>query len=86
LGKTVGELHQTMSQEEWDSWLSFYRAYPFDDFHRYHRPAALVAHSMGGGDISKKLEWLQPEPIPEGMTLADFETMKAFGITPETRD
>jgi hypothetical protein len=35
---------------------------------------------MGGGEIEPKLQWLQPEPIPEGISEADLATMRAFGI------
>jgi hypothetical protein len=73
-----------MSQVEFDRWVEFYIDYPFDDMHRYHRPAALIAQSMGGGDIKDKLEWLAPEPLPDGMSAADLNTLKAFGFTPES--
>lgn len=54
LGKTVGELQATMTQREFESWWQFYQLRPFDDLHRFHRPAALVAHSLGDGDGIKK--------------------------------
>lgn len=69
-----------MSQAEYLSWVDFYRSYPFDDFHRYHRPAALVAHSMSGGDMEQKLNWLQPPAENDGLMEADIVTMKAFGF------
>lgn len=79
-GRTVAELQASMSQREFQAWVAYYRAFPFDDLHRYHRPAALVAHSVSvGGDVKQKLEWLSPEPIPEGLTEADWNTMKALG-------
>jgi hypothetical protein len=49
-----------MTQAEFMRWAEFYRAQPFDDFHRFHRPAALVAGSFGGGDMQARLDWLQP--------------------------
>lgn len=49
-----------MSRVEFLRWGEFYKLYPFDDFHRYHRPAALVASSFGGGDLRARLEWLFP--------------------------
>ena len=61
--------------------MAFYKEEPFDDFHRFMRPAAAVAASMGA-DSQKVLEWLRPEPIPEGMTQADVNTMRAFGFKP----
>lgn len=72
-----------MSHAEFLSWAAFYRHFPFDDFHRYHRPAALIAQSLGGGDIRQKLEWLAPEPVPEGMSVADLNTLRAFGFKPK---
>ncbi len=69
-----------MSQSEYLSWVDFYRSYPFDDFHRYHRPAALVSHSMSGGDMEQKLNWLQPPAENDGLMEADIVTMKAFGF------
>lgn len=91
LGKTVGELQATMSQREWVSWQKFYRSHPFDDAHRYHRPAALIAGSFGGGGqkaMWERLEWLRNEQKPpadmpaqvlEGQfTEADINTMRAL--------
>ena len=74
-----------MSQAEFQRWIQFYREQPFDDFHRYHRPAALISTSMAGGDIKERLEWLQPEPIPDGLDRADVATMKALGIVPSQK-
>lgn len=70
-----------MTQVEFEGWREFYRLYPFDDFHRFHRPAALVASSMGG-DLKKKLDWLQPEPSAGDWSDADARTMAALGVKP----
>jgi hypothetical protein len=75
-----------MTQAEFQRWIQFYREQPFDDFHRYHRPAALVSVSMAGGDIKERLEWLQPEAIPDGLERADVATIKAFGFTPKAKE
>jgi hypothetical protein len=40
---------------------------------------------MAGGDIKERLEWLQPEPLPDGLNHADAATMKAFGFTPKAK-
>lgn len=62
LGKTVGELQRDMTRKEFESWKDFYALRPFDDLHRYHRPAAVVAHSMGGGkDIGRTIDMLVNE-------------------------
>lgn len=71
-----------MTQAEFVQWREFYRRYPFDDFHRFHRPAALVAGAFGGGDMTARLEWLQP-PVWDGdYSEADMNTFKAFGFKP----
>lgn len=70
-----------MTQAEFQSWAAFYRDSPFDDLHRFHRPAALVAASVSG-DLRGKLDFLAPEPQPENMTGADLATLRAFGIKP----
>lgn len=74
-----------MTQAEYLTWLEFYRLYPFDDFHRFHRPAALISQSMAGGDIKQRLEWLQPEPIPDGLNYADLRTIAAMGFKPSMK-
>lgn len=72
-----------MTQPEYFSWMEFYRLYPFDDFHRFHRPAALIARMTQGPDAPMQplLDWLQPDRGTEGLTDADMNTMKAFGYT-----
>lgn len=79
-GRTIAEWQSVMTQKELHQWMEFYRNYPFDDFHRFHRPAALISTSMAGGDIKDRLEWLMPEPVPDGLNEADLRTMKALGI------
>ena len=74
-----------MSQREFTGWMDFYRAHPFDDLHRFHRPAALIAQSMAGGDIAPRLNWLAPQPPDpalEGFDEADRNTLAAFGLRP----
>lgn len=80
LGKTIGELQATMSQKEFAAWVTFYRAHPFDDLHRYHRPAALIAQAMAGGEIKDKLDWLHPPTWQADFAQSDLQTLKAFGI------
>lgn len=81
LGKTVSELQATMPQPEFLAWIEFYKLYPFDDFHRFHRPAALVSVSLGGGDIQQRLDWLQPDPATAELSDVDISLLKAFGAT-----
>lgn len=83
LGKTVGELQAVMTQREFESWRQFYRLRPFDDLHRFHRPATVIAHSLAGGDgIERTLNTLIGEQgqITEvgGIAAGEFsETDKA---------
>lgn len=71
-----------MSRQEFLDWIRFYRSWPFDDAHRYHRPAALIAQRLGGGDINELIEFLQPPALPDGMSIAEFNTLRAFGMDP----
>lgn len=73
-----------MSPREFRDWVDFHRDWPFDDLHRYLRPAALMATRFGGGSLAEMLDILAPEPLPEGMSQADYNTMRAFGIEPRS--
>lgn len=84
-GSTVAELQQRMTRREFLSWCEFYRLFPFDDRHRYHRPAVLIAQTLGGGDQQKKLDWLQPDPRNDGLDDADMKTLQAFGFKARAR-
>jgi hypothetical protein len=41
-----------------------------------------MATRFGGGSLAEMLEILAPEPLPEGMSQADYNTMRSFGIDP----
>lgn len=84
-GCTVAELQARMTQAEFGAWVQFYRQHPFDDVHRYHRPAALVAASMSG-DFKERLDFLAPQPVPAGYAQAELNTFAAFGFTPPPRE
>lgn len=74
-----------MSYVEFYDWVEFYKDFPFDDFHRYQRPAALIAAATGANGkienqaVEKILNWLQPEQIPEGLNAADMSIIKVMG-------
>lgn len=71
-----------MTQPEFQAWADFYRRWPFDDFHRFHRPAAMVAGALGGGGnsaLEARLDWLQP-PDRGNHTSADLDLFKAAGV------
>jgi hypothetical protein len=76
LGKTVRELKATLLPEEFEDWRQFYLQFPFDDLHRYHRPAALVSVSMGGGDFQKRVDLLQPPPPSDPEQGVDFWSLQ----------
>lgn len=71
-----------MSQVEFERWQQFYQLSPFDDLHRFHRPAAIIAHSMAGTEISKLLEFLRPPLVENGYSSADLATLGALGAIP----
>lgn len=68
-----------MTQAEFESWVEFFERYPFDDRSRYVKPAALIAQSMRGGEITPFLEYLQPSMY----SAADLRTLSAFGFKPK---
>lgn len=67
-----------MLASEFDTWLAFYKDFPFDDFHRFHRPAALIAYGKTTNSFEDNLNFLQREQLPDGMSEDDFATLKAF--------
>ncbi|WP_033455988.1 phage tail assembly protein T [Bordetella bronchiseptica] len=82
-----------MSEREFRSWQQFYDESPFDDLHRYHRPAAMLAQVQVGGDFTARLRWLADgvDPGPEQSELgalrmsdqfsaADLRTFEALGM------
>lgn len=80
-GRTVSEWKEHMSQAEFNRWVAFYEQSPFDDLHRYHRPAALIARSMGGGKYEDYVEMLVNDQTRQ-VTDADLNTFAAFGMKP----
>jgi hypothetical protein len=92
LGKTLKQIGR-MTPAELESWRVFYQHFPFDDFHRFHRPAALVSASMASGDINdviaQRVKWLAPQqskhPNESGWSEAELNSFKAHGITPPKR-
>jgi hypothetical protein len=66
-----------MSASEFSAWKAFFLMYPFDDAHRFHRPAAAVAASFGG-KYDDLIEFLSPEPVPPGMNQHDARTLRSM--------
>lgn len=80
-GRTVAEWKEAMSLNEFSKWCAFYRYHPFDDFHRYHRPAALIA-THGGNQMQAALDWLSPPQMQEGIDSIGLSVMRALGVKP----
>ena len=57
---------ELLTEEELDYWREFYRLHPFDDLHRFHRPAALVFSANAGKGaqqaFTSALDLLAPKP------------------------
>ncbi len=70
-----------MTQPEFLAWVEFFKQNPFDDYHRFYRPAAMVASSMSGAVPDELLGWLERKPVAK-YSEAELNTFKAFGITP----
>jgi len=78
-----------MTEREFRSWQQFYAESPFDDLHRYQRPAALLAQVQVGGDFAARLDWLaggsglqpeQPRQLAGQSSEADLRTFAALGL------
>jgi hypothetical protein len=73
-----------MTEAEFASWMAYYRLWPFDDYHRFHRPAALVSASLSG-ELDAKLKWLGGEApggthdAAAGLNEVDRSVFRAMG-------
>lgn len=81
-GMTVAEMKTRMGAGEYERWRQYYLDAPFDDAHRYYRPAALVATMAGkiGKGLDYFIDILQPPKHQHSD--ADMSVFKAFGIKP----
>jgi|GEM_PF-3599560 len=53
-----------MPYREYENWRAFYVMYPFDDEHRYYRPAALIASVKAlqpNSALKAALDWLHTQ-------------------------
>lgn len=77
-----------MTKVEFDSWVEYYMLAPFDDGSRYHRPAAVIAASMGSGDVAAMMRHVSPvvgiaeDAAKSKYSEADLRTFAAFGMKP----
>ena len=72
-----------MTEDEFRSWKAYYRLWPFDDYHRFHRPAGLISASMSG-DLEDRLDWLagdrgKGDDPGSGLSDVDRSVMAALG-------
>lgn len=72
-----------MGAGEFERWRQYYLDMPFDDEHRYYKPAALVAALAGktGKGVDTYLDFLRPPR--HRYNDADMSVFKAFGIKPK---
>lgn len=76
-----------MGEDEWLRWIEFFKLHPFDDYSRFHRPAALVASSMGGAEVGDLLDWLEHKPLRTArFNEVDLSLMERFGHKPPRKD
>lgn len=71
-----------MPERQIHAWREFYVLYPFDDYHRHYRPAALIASRQPGGSMQEFLQFLLPDPVSGGFADSDLRTFAALGIKP----
>lgn len=76
LGKTVGELQETMTMAEFSAWLEFDKINPITDLKRIYRPAALQACAFGG-NFEEKLEFLHPSKKAPARQLRPVQVIRA---------
>lgn len=68
-----------MPAADFDGFRSFFELYPFDDLHRFHRPAAVVGAAFGG-KYESILGFLAPSPDNPALSDADRDVAKALGF------
>lgn len=68
-----------MPAADLDGFKAFFELYPFDDLHRFHRPAAVVG-SAYGGKYESIVAFLAPSPDSPELSDADRDVAKALGF------
>jgi hypothetical protein len=82
---TIGQMRAAMTPREFSQWAEFYKLFPFDDRHRFHRPAAMVAAAFGG-KYEDRLAFLSPDPVVAKFSRSDMGIMKALGVKPKAKE
>lgn len=80
----MAEWQALMTRPEFLAWVEFYKRNPFDDYHRFARPAAMVAHSMSGAGLDELLAWFEKRP-PPAINTVEQDMMKAIGAKPPAK-
>lgn len=60
MGRTVGELEQSMSSSEYSHWLAFYQLYPFGP-ERDNLHAAIVASTIANSNRTRNQKPFKPD-------------------------
>ena len=79
----MAELKRRMGAGEFERWRQYYRDMPFDDEHRYYKPATMITAIAGktGKTAEHYMGYLRP--LRQEYTDADMSVFKAFGIKPK---
>ena len=69
-----------MSSREFEGWIDYFNRHPFDDLHRYHRPALIAGDLLREGvNVKVLMNWLtNGEAIVED---ADANTLRVLGVS-----
>lgn len=88
-GRSIAEWQSAISAREYQSWVAYWKAHPFDDDARYRMPAAALLTAQVGGEFGKHMDFLRRKPTetvavippaPEGgWSEADLNTFKTLG-------
>lgn len=74
-----------MPRKDYEAFRQFYQLFPFDDHHRFHKPAAVIAASMGM-KMEDSMRVLDPPPNESGWSQAELNSFRSGGVTPPFRE
>ena len=83
-GRTVKEWQTVITNREFLDWIAFYKNFPFDVHHRYHRPASMIFSEGKHERFETGLEFLDagstvsPELNMEGLSEADLSIIRTL--------
>jgi len=71
-----------MSTRELNGWIDYFNRHPFDDLHRYHRPALADTLIRGGVAFDGVIDWMQGDTTEKASeSTADENTLRALGLS-----